>query len=110
MSVPPGQGTGRSANPHPSPVDLGVHPRMYAGAGRALAGSDPGRMWQRLEADDSRTGSAHRDGMTSLMGNPTSTQSTNQLVAARAVDAVKVYGRGAAEVRALDGVSVDFEA
>ncbi len=29
-------------------------------------------------------------------------------VAARAVDAVKVYGRGEAEVRALDGVSVDF--
>src|SRR4051812_23163833 len=29
-------------------------------------------------------------------------------VAARAVDAVKVYGRGDAEVRALDGVSVDF--
>jgi putative ABC transport system ATP-binding protein len=30
--------------------------------------------------------------------------------AARAVDAVKVYGRGAAEVRALDGVTVDFAA
>jgi putative ABC transport system ATP-binding protein len=29
-------------------------------------------------------------------------------IAARAVDAVKVYGRGEAEVRALDGVSVDF--
>ena len=29
--------------------------------------------------------------------------------AARAVDAVKVYGRGEAEVRALDGVTVDFE-
>ena len=28
--------------------------------------------------------------------------------AARALDAVKVYGRGEAEVRALDGVSVDF--
>jgi putative ABC transport system ATP-binding protein len=31
-------------------------------------------------------------------------------VAARAVDAVKVYGRGDTEVRALDGVSVDFPA
>jgi putative ABC transport system ATP-binding protein len=30
--------------------------------------------------------------------------------AARAVDAVKVYGRGEAEVRALDGITVDFEA
>jgi putative ABC transport system ATP-binding protein len=29
-------------------------------------------------------------------------------VAARAVDATKVYGKGEAEVRALDGVSVDF--
>src|SRR6476661_1251210 len=29
-------------------------------------------------------------------------------VAARAVDAAKVYGHGEAEVRALDGVSVDF--
>src|SRR5688572_3411026 len=29
-------------------------------------------------------------------------------VAARAVGAVKVYGRGATEVRALDGVDVDF--
>jgi putative ABC transport system ATP-binding protein len=30
--------------------------------------------------------------------------------AARAIDAVKVYGRGATEVRALDGVTVGFEA
>jgi putative ABC transport system ATP-binding protein len=30
--------------------------------------------------------------------------------AARAVDAVKVFGEGEAEVRALDGVTVDFEA
>ena len=32
----------------------------------------------------------------------------NNVVAARAVDATKVYGRGETEVRALDGVSVDF--
>jgi putative ABC transport system ATP-binding protein len=31
-------------------------------------------------------------------------------VAARAVDAVKIYGSGDAEVRALDGISVDFPA
>src|SRR5690242_3799918 len=31
-----------------------------------------------------------------------------QAVAARAVAATKVYGHGEAEVRALDGVSVDF--
>src|SRR3954452_19216059 len=29
-------------------------------------------------------------------------------VAARAVDATKVYGRGDTEVRALDGVTIDF--
>jgi len=31
-------------------------------------------------------------------------------VAARAVDAVKVYGRGDAAVRALDGISAEFPA
>ena len=31
-------------------------------------------------------------------------------VAARAVDVTKVYGHGEAEVRALDGVTVEFEA
>ena len=31
-------------------------------------------------------------------------------VAARAIDAVKVYGKGDSEVRALDGVTVDFAA
>ena len=31
-------------------------------------------------------------------------------IAARAVDAVKVYGRGPTEVRALDGISIGFEA
>lgn len=31
-------------------------------------------------------------------------------MAARTVDATKVYGRGAAEVRALDGVTVGFAA
>src|SRR5947207_5275168 len=31
-------------------------------------------------------------------------------LAARAVDAVKIYGKGDAEVRALDGVSIDFPA
>jgi putative ABC transport system ATP-binding protein len=30
-------------------------------------------------------------------------------IAARAVDAVKVYGRGPTEVRALDGISIEFE-
>ena len=31
-------------------------------------------------------------------------------LAARAVDAVKIYGKGATEVRALDGVSIGFDA
>src|SRR3954463_6493135 len=35
---------------------------------------------------------------------------SNPDVAARAVDASKVYGKGEAEVRALDGVTVEFAA
>jgi len=35
-------------------------------------------------------------------------RATDLAVAARAIDATKVYGRGDAEVRALDGVTVDF--
>ncbi|MGW0557380.1 ABC transporter ATP-binding protein [Streptomyces sp. NPDC002926] len=38
----------------------------------------------------------------------TTTTTTTARTAARVVDAVKVYGRGDTEVRALDGVSVDF--
>ncbi|MGW4032377.1 ABC transporter ATP-binding protein [Streptomyces sp. NPDC004838] len=38
------------------------------------------------------------------------TELDHALPAARVVDAVKVYGRGDTEVRALDGVSVDFPA
>jgi putative ABC transport system ATP-binding protein len=47
-------------------------------------------------------------GMTTLLKHPRNTQPTDQLVAARAIDATKVYGRGEAEVRALNGVSVEF--
>jgi putative ABC transport system ATP-binding protein len=41
--------------------------------------------------------------------NPAPSEWTVRNVAARTVDAVKVYGHGEAEVRALDGVSVEFE-
>jgi putative ABC transport system ATP-binding protein len=44
-----------------------------------------------------------------LTRNHATTEYRDQAVAARAVDATKVYGRGPTEVRALDGVSVDFE-
>ena len=47
--------------------------------------------------------------MTTLQQDPTFIHSTNHLVAARAVDATKVYGRGEAQVHALDGVSVEFD-
>ncbi len=40
---------------------------------------------------------------------PPSPPAVATAVAARAVDAVKVYGSGDTEVRALDGVTVDFE-
>ena len=36
-------------------------------------------------------------------------QASGAPAAARAVDAVKVYGSGETEVRALDGVSITFE-
>src|SRR5213592_2704131 len=38
------------------------------------------------------------------------TRGDGEAIAARTVDATKVYGRDDAEVRALDGVSVDFAA
>ena len=37
------------------------------------------------------------------------TDAPPRTAAAQAVDAVKVYGSGDTEVRALDGVSVDFD-
>ena len=51
--------------------------------------------------------------MTSTSPTPTTTpgfpiRRVLPRVAARAVDATKVYGKGEAEVRALDGVTVDF--
>src|SRR5688572_15067578 len=42
---------------------------------------------------------AHPDSTTNALAPP----------AARAIDAVKVYGKGESEVRALDGVSIAFE-
>jgi putative ABC transport system ATP-binding protein len=39
---------------------------------------------------------------------PSPAELTTVHPAARAVDAVKIYGRGATEVRALDGVSIEF--
>jgi len=44
------------------------------------------------------------------MGQTPASVAETTKVAARAVDAVKVYGSGDAEVRALDGVTVDFPA
>ena len=40
---------------------------------------------------------------------PTAVLPSTSTIAARAVGAVKVYGRGATEVRALDGITIDFE-
>jgi putative ABC transport system ATP-binding protein len=50
-------------------------------------------------------------GMTSTLTlHPTQATSVEDLaLAARSVDATKVYGRGEAEVRALDGVTIGFE-
>ena len=48
--------------------------------------------------------------MTTLLPTAPAAATEVHLVAARAVDAVKVYGKGATAVTALDGVSVEFEA
>jgi putative ABC transport system ATP-binding protein len=48
------------------------------------------------------------DTTTTHPGGPTPAGAAAGSVAARAVDAVKVYGEGDTEVRALDGVTVDF--
>ena len=40
---------------------------------------------------------------------PTAVLPSTSTIAARAVGAVKVYGRGPTEVRALDGITIDFE-
>ena len=48
--------------------------------------------------------------MTTVLVPTTTTIDAPPAVAARAVDAVKVYGRGENAVRALDGVTVDFAA
>ena len=45
-----------------------------------------------------------------LLQEPIQTTRPRAAVAARAVEAVKVYGKGPTAVRALDGVSVEFEA
>jgi putative ABC transport system ATP-binding protein len=44
------------------------------------------------------------------MSVPPAAAPSERTVAARAIDAHKIYGSGATEVRALDGVTVDFEA
>jgi putative ABC transport system ATP-binding protein len=46
--------------------------------------------------------------ITLTRNQPVETSYRDNAVAARAVDATKVYGRGEAEVRALDGVNVEF--
>jgi putative ABC transport system ATP-binding protein len=44
------------------------------------------------------------------LATTSSTTRVMPLIAAHTVDATKVYGRGQTEVRALDGITVDFEA
>ena len=62
-------------------------------------------------ADAPETPDLHGERMTSTLTHHHSTHDTEVQVpvpAARAVDATKVYGRGEAEVRALDRVNVEF--
>ena len=46
----------------------------------------------------------------STLSEATPAAPSDRTVAARAVDAVKIYGKGETEVRALDGVTIDFAA
>jgi putative ABC transport system ATP-binding protein len=48
--------------------------------------------------------------MLKTVSRPAVTTHPERVIAGQTLDAVKVYGSGLAEVRALDGVSVDFEA
>src|SRR3954453_5834183 len=43
-----------------------------------------------------------------MTASPVTTPPTSAALAARAIDASKVYGEGEAEVRALDHITVDF--
>ena len=47
--------------------------------------------------------------MTTIEATPLGAEPLGRELAARAIDAVKVYGQGDVEVRALDGVDVDIE-
>jgi putative ABC transport system ATP-binding protein len=47
--------------------------------------------------------------MTTAQTSPTDLQTRGDAFAARAIDAVKVYGMGEVSVRALDGVDIDIE-
>src|SRR5690606_29829240 len=66
----------------------------------------------RWRLDPSAVGCGNRRGRATLLRSPiTSSWSvamTHITAAVSAVDLVKVYGRGATAVRALDGVTVDF--
>jgi putative ABC transport system ATP-binding protein len=84
---------------------------MYATGPDGSARSTTGRLHNHRLADADRHAEAHRAAMTTTLTHDHHTHDPaypELAVAARAVDATKMYGKGEAEVRALDAVSVDF--
>ena len=87
---------------------------MYARVGRHRLRSPLGRLQYRREADAAKASSLHGERMTFTFTHTTQDTTHDTTVpvlvpAARAVAATKVYGKGEAEVRALDGVDVEFD-
>jgi putative ABC transport system ATP-binding protein len=94
---------------------------MYEPIAIPAARSDRSRSGGGRQADDAKSPAAHPDvahtttgdAMTITFDQPdvrSDPAGKRVLPAARAVDAVKVYGRGEAEVRALDGITIEFAA
>ncbi len=80
--------------------------------GRTIAGPTKSAPAKRIVTGTARTAGRSRKDPTMTFTLTRSrvpeASAPDSSVAARAVDAVKVYGTGEAEVRALDGVTVDF--
>src|SRR4029079_9285236 len=96
------------ANPSPGALDAPRGRRIRAPVPASCNGArTPGPeapAWSRTQEQE-----PHMTATIEPIRAPGSGPAPTAHLAAHAVDAVKVYGRGEAEVRALDGVSVGFE-
>ena len=94
--------------------DRRVHPEMYAAAADTAARhpqEDVGTLARPMASRcRERIVSVMTATATATIPAPTDRTPSHDAVAARAVDAVKVYGHGEAAVHALDGVTLDLHA